>query len=81
MYPNIEIDGKANIDRLGKYGRLYLNYLHEQNPGVYHELLLTGKLTEHCTAMDKTTLEMAERIRADYLKCTFNYTSIESGYF
>lgn len=68
FYPNIEINGKADIDSLGKYGRLYLNYLHEQKPGMYRELLLTGKLTEHCTAMDKTAFEMAEHIRADYLK-------------
>lgn len=68
LYPNIEIDGKAELDNLGKYGRLRMNYLHEQKLGMYREMLLTGKLTEHCTAMDKTALEMAERIRADYLK-------------
>lgn len=68
LYPNIEIDGKAELDNLGKYGRLRLNYLHEQKPGMYWELLLTGKLTEHCVIIDKTGFEMAERIRADYLK-------------
>lgn len=68
LYPNIEIAGKADIDDLGKYGRLRLNYLHEQRPGMYRELLLTGKLAEHCTAIDKAAFEMAERIRADYLK-------------
>ncbi len=26
-----------------------MKYLHEQRPGMYRELLLTGKLTEHCT--------------------------------
>lgn len=35
---------------------------------MYRELLLAGKLTKHCTAMDKTALKMAERIRANYLK-------------
>lgn len=68
MFPNIEIDGKAEFDDLGKYGRLRLNYLHEQKPGVYRELLLTGKLAEHCTAIDIAAFEMAERIRADHLK-------------
>ena len=56
------------LDNLGKYGRLRLNYLHEQKPGMYRELLLTGKLAEHCTALDKIAFEMAECIRADYLK-------------
>ncbi|MFT4104156.1 MAG: TnpV protein [Lacrimispora sp.] len=68
LYPNIEIDGKAEIDNLGKYGRLRLIYLHEQKPGMYRELLLTGKLAEHCAKIDKAGFEMAERIRAGYLK-------------
>lgn len=68
LCPNIEIDGKAELVDLEKYGRLRLNYLHKQKPEVYRELLLTGKLAEHCTIIDKTAFEMAERIRADYLK-------------
>lgn len=68
LYPNIEIDGKAELDNLGKYGLLRLSYLHEQKPVMYRELLLTGKLAEHCTVMDKTAFKMAEQIRADYLK-------------
>ncbi|WP_394525485.1 TnpV protein [Lacrimispora sp. JR3] len=68
LYPNIEIDGKSELDNLGKYGRLRLNYLHEQKPEMYRELLLTGKLAEHCITIDKTAFEMAEFIRAEYLK-------------
>ena len=68
LYPNIEIDGKAKLDELGKYGRLRLNYLHEQKPKMYRELLLTGRLAEHCSAIDTTAFEMSERIRADCLK-------------
>ncbi|MEA4993800.1 MAG: TnpV protein [Oscillibacter sp.] len=68
LYPNIEIEGKAELDNLGKYGRLRLNYLHEQKPGMYLELLLTGKLLEHCMSIERVAFEMAERIRADYLK-------------
>ena len=68
LYPNIELDGKAELDNFGKYGRLRLNYLHQQKPEMYRELLLTGKLAEHCAVIDITAFEMAERIRADYLK-------------
>lgn len=60
--PNIGIDGKSELDDLGRYGRLCLSYLHEQKPGMYR------KLAEHCTMMDKITFEMAEWIRAVYLK-------------
>ncbi|APF28484.1 transposon-encoded TnpV family protein [Clostridium sporogenes] len=52
LYPNIEIDGKALLNNLGKYGLLRLNYLHEQKPGMYRELLLTGNLAEHYTTID-----------------------------
>lgn len=68
LYPNIEIDGKAEFDGLGKYGRLRLSYLHEQNPEMYRELLFTDQLAEHCVKIDKVAFDMAERIRADYLK-------------
>lgn len=68
LYPNIEIDGKSEFDNLGKYGRLRLSYLHEQKPGMYRELLLTGKLAEHCAKIDKAAFEMAEQIRTAYLK-------------
>lgn len=68
LYPNIEIDEKDKLDNLGKYGRLRLNYLHEQKPGMYRELLLTGKLVEHCMVIERTAFDMAERIRTDYLK-------------
>ena len=68
LYPNIEIDRKVEFDDMGKYGWPRLKYLHEQKPEIYCELLLTGKLAEHCTVIDRTAYGMAERIRADYLR-------------
>ncbi len=53
LYPNIEFDGKAELDSLGKHGRLRLNYLREQKPQMYRELLLTGKLAKHCASVEK----------------------------
>lgn len=35
---------------------------------MYRELLLTGKLAQHCANIDETALQMAEKVRADYLK-------------
>ncbi len=68
LYLNIEVGGKSEIDDLGKYGRLRLNYLCEQKPQMYRELLLTGKLAEHCIDIDDAAFEISEQIRADYLK-------------
>lgn len=42
LYPHIEIDGKTELENLGKYGLLRLNYLREQKPQMYRELLLSG---------------------------------------
>lgn len=30
LYPNIEIDGKTELENLGKYGLLRLSYVYEQ---------------------------------------------------
>ena len=45
-YPNIVVDDTEKIT-LGKYGRARLKYLKEYKKGLYTELLMTGKLTEH----------------------------------
>ncbi|EDK34904.1 TnpV protein [Clostridium kluyveri] len=68
LYPNIEIDGEDKLKDLGKHSLLRLNYLHEQRSQMYRKLLLTGKLAQHCTAIDKTAFDMAEQVRSDYLK-------------
>lgn len=45
-YPNIVVDNTEK-GTLSKYGRARLRYLKEYNKGLYTELLMTGKLTEH----------------------------------
>ena len=67
LYPNIEIDRKAILDGLGKYGRLRLNFLREQKPQMYREWLLTGKLAEPCAKVERAAFEMSEKIRAGFL--------------
>lgn len=68
LYPNIET-GTEHLEReLGKYGILRLRFLHEHRRKMYLELLISGKLTEHCASIDKAAFERAERIRADYLE-------------
>ncbi len=39
---------------LGKYGRMRLNYLEEHHPGLFSNLLLSGKLMEHLHEIDET---------------------------
>lgn len=63
LYPRIEVDGKDLIVDLGKYGRMRLEYL----PGMYRELLVSGKLARHCKSVDELGFEMAEVIWKKYL--------------
>lgn len=46
---NIETKGKD----IGKYGRLRLNFLKENNKVLYQELLLNNKLHEHLVKTDE----------------------------
>ncbi|MGL5437386.1 MAG: TnpV protein [Lachnospiraceae bacterium] len=55
---------------MGRYGRFRLNYLHEQKPEMYRELLLAGKLFKHCISIDKTTFKMAEHYSFEVSKNT-----------
>ncbi|MCQ5130227.1 TnpV protein [Butyricicoccus faecihominis] len=68
LYPNIEVEGSELLKNLGKYGHLRLEYLHGFKQEMYRELLFTGKLAEHCAAVDMRAFELSERIRVDYLK-------------
>ena len=52
LYPNIEVEGSELLKNLEKYGRLRLKYLHGFKQEMYRELLFTGKLAEHCAAVD-----------------------------
>lgn len=68
LYPNIALDDEELYSDLGKYGNLRLEYLHEQKPEMYRELLFSGKLARHCANMEKTAFDMEERIRGQYLE-------------
>lgn len=68
LYPNIQLDDAEAYDALGKYGSLRLNYLHEQKPQQYRELLFTGKLALHCAGIEQSSFEMAERVRRQYIE-------------
>ena len=66
LFPNIEVDNKELLNNLGKYGRLRLEYLCNEKPQMYRELLLTGKLAQHCADIEQQAFVMAEQIRAQH---------------
>lgn len=66
LYPNIDT-GFQRLSELGKYGVKRLKYLHAQKPEMYRELLLTGKLAEHCEEIEAVAFEVSEQIQEDYI--------------
>ena len=51
--PNLVISNTKNY-KLGKYGRMRLNYLKTQKKAEYTILLMEDKLSEHLQEIDKT---------------------------
>lgn len=66
-YPNIVVDNTEKVS-LGKYGRARLRYLKDCKKGLYIELLMTGKLTEHLKEIDLNSEKKVHSIIQDLAK-------------
>ena len=49
-------------ESLGKYGRMRHIFLREHCPGLYQDLVLSGRLRAHLLEIDQTCRERMERI-------------------
>ncbi len=52
----------VETESLGKYGRMRHAYLQEQCPGLYQQLVLSGRLRAHLLEIDQTCRDRMERI-------------------
>ena len=59
--PNLNLSD-ADQTPIGHYGRMRMNYLRENRPGLYTRLLLSGKLCEHLAEIDSTSRERMSRM-------------------
>lgn len=66
LYPEIDI-GESKLQNLGRFGNARLEYLYSQCFGYYRELLITGKLAEHCEEYDKRGYELSEKLQEKYI--------------
>ncbi|MBE5806134.1 MAG: TnpV protein [Clostridiales bacterium] len=54
LIPDLAVDEDvSNNYKIGKYGYLKLDWLKNNKRGLYTELMLDGKLTEHLVEVDK----------------------------
>ena len=66
--PDLVLDGDDEYCPLGKYGRLRETFLREHHHGIYTSMLLTGRLNDHLTEIDRSAGEMMERVIAQMAK-------------
>ena len=59
LLPDLII-GEAEQPPVGKYGRMRKRYLKEHRPVLFTNLLLSGKLDQHLTEIDRTCTERME---------------------
>ena len=59
LLPDLIID-EAEQQHVGKYGRMRKRYLKEHRPMLITDLLLSGKLDQHLTEIDRACTERME---------------------
>lgn len=67
LIPNIQLTYEPTTP-LGKYGHLRREYLRENNPILYNDLVLTEKLYLHLKEIDMISRRRLEIIQSDLLK-------------
>ena len=61
FFPDLELP-EVPRQAIGHYSRMRLNYLREHRPGLYTRLILSGKLYEHLTEIDRSSRQRMEQI-------------------
>ncbi|MFG6319084.1 MAG: TnpV protein [Clostridia bacterium] len=52
LIPDLIMENSNKDYRIGKYGRLRLNYLKEHKRGLYTELIISGELSNHLASIN-----------------------------
>ena len=66
--PDLGLDGDEEERPLGRFGSLREKYLREHHHGTYTSMLLTGRLSDHLSEIDRSADEMIERVIAQMAK-------------
>lgn len=66
-YPNLMSDkGTTNKKVLGKYGRMRLNYLKQNERAHYNALLMKNELYDHLLEIEQQAYELHDRLLEQY---------------
>ena len=62
LIPDLIMEKSNSTYNVGKYGYLRNNFLKEYKRGLYTELMINGKLTDHLVDIDKTAIARVRSI-------------------
>ena len=69
LYPHIEMpDETEDLKKLGKYGRMAMSYLQENEPARYKTLMRFGKMYEKMAAVEEEANQLYDQLEEQYLK-------------
>ena len=63
LYPDLVIGDKEQRP-IGKWGRMHMNYLEVEHPGLYERLILNGTIHRHLADANERATAMLERLIA-----------------
>nr|WP_243167896.1 TnpV protein [Anaerocolumna cellulosilytica] len=70
LYPDIQetSEQEQTVSTLGKYGRMAMDYLKENQRSRYNSLYRFGKLTEKMNQVDEEANQLLDQLMESYLK-------------
>lgn len=70
FYPLITLGGEENSTDVGKYGRMWMDYIQKEYPQRYRSLVRFGELHDKATEVNKVAHELLEDIENEWLTQT-----------
>ena len=68
FYPLITLGGEENSTDVGKYGRMWMDYIQKEYPQRYRSLVRFGKLHDKATKVNEVAYELLEDIENEWLR-------------
>ncbi len=69
LYPLLSVDeAEYNLADIGKYGRMWLRYMEENEPSEYRHMARMGKLKKQAEAINEEAYERLDNIEETWLK-------------
>ena len=68
FYPLITLGGEENCTDVGKYGRMWMDYIQKEYPHRYRSLVRFGELHNKATEVNEVAYELLEDTENEWLR-------------